>query len=332
MFSTLLPKPKHEPVSGEKDLPTVPVSRPKTSLPLNRIRGNDRAVTKETGPHELRISKFYLNEDGTLNYSKTIALAGMSSSESAQTSIEDTIPLKQRYPGLKHYFPRYDLETCPNDSLQKCYEETKAVIDGLLQRGDPSGASENPKEVEYVKYVPATALNGSGNEEDERGRERYLEIRDLKEDPLLPSKFKLRKNRHRTPSPPAPILKNPTTEKLSKEERKKWDIPAAVSNWKNNQGFTISLDKRTMANNPSSGPADFNIEGFSKLSSSLEEADRKAREEITIRNKMLQDIAIREQQEKDRRLKEIAELTRNERSKSKRRREPASTSHKRTKH
>lgn len=332
MFSTLLPKPKHEPASSEKDLLTVSALQPKTSLPLTRIKGNDRIVTKETGPNDLRISKFYLNEDGTLNYSKTIALGSMRSSESAQTSIEDTIPLKQRYPGLKHYFPRYDLKTCPNDSLQKCYEETKAVIDGILHRGDSSRVDENSKEVEYVKYVPATVLNGSGNEDDERGRERYLEIRDLKEDPLLPSKFKLRKNRHRTPSPPAPILKKSSIEKLSKEERKKWDIPAAVSNWKNNQGFTISLDKRTMANNPSSGPADFNIEGFGKLSSSLEEADRKAREEITIRNKMLQDIAIREQQEKDRRLKEIAELTRNERSRSKRRQEPSSTNHKRTKH
>lgn len=43
-----------------------------------------------------------------------------------------------------------------------------------------------------------------------------------------------------------PILHAPL-EKLSKEEREAWNIPACISSWKNTGGCIILLDKRLVA-------------------------------------------------------------------------------------
>lgn len=47
-------------------------------------------------------------------------------------------------------------------------------------------------------------------------------------------------------SPPTTILHSPSR-KLSVEEREAWKIPPSISNWKNNKGYIIPLDKRLAA-------------------------------------------------------------------------------------
>ncbi|ANQ08348.1 Uncharacterized protein PCOAH_00026420 [Plasmodium coatneyi] len=49
-------------------------------------------------------------------------------------------------------------------------------------------------------------------------------------------------------SPDYPLLRSPTR-KINKEEEENWKIPPCVSNWKNNKGYNIPLDKRNKSDN-----------------------------------------------------------------------------------
>lgn len=316
MFSSLLPAPKYATYDSSTKISLKTEQKSKSTLP--RLVGN--VVTSKTitniQPTSNAILNVQVNSDGSLNYSSTIALASSLSSRRVQASYEDTIPLKVKYPNLKHHFPRYDLETCPDDSLVNCLNETRAVIDKLIDQknGIDPEAKSKANETSFVKYTPNSLTDDS--------KERVIQIKNYQEDPMLPPKFKLRKNRHREPSPPPPILKNTssTDNKLTKEDREKWNIPAAISNWKNNQGFTISLDKRMLAaNGGSETTAPINLEKFGKLSDALEKADKEAREDIKIRNEILRERALKEQQEKEIKLKELAEISRLGRSSTRKR-------------
>ncbi|KAK6458170.1 component of the spliceosome [Scheffersomyces xylosifermentans] len=333
MFSSLLPKPKYAPYkppssivpssSGAKSRQFVSISSLASTLPSSQ-------TSAIANPHKsaTTLSTIIVDAEGNIEYDLTIASAASNGTRKVQASYEDTIPLKKLIPNLKHHFPRYDLETCPDDSLKECVEETRDVVSAIIN--SKLGIDENKKssDVTYVKYKTNSVIDNEDGieEEDGRGRERIIQIRNYQEDPMLPPKFKLRKNRHKNPSPPPPILKDTSSSqaKLTKEDREKWRIPAAVSNWKNNQGFTISLDKRMKAANGGEDgkAADVNIEKFGNLSSALEDADKQARDDIKLRNEMLRELAIKEKKEKEERLRDLAELTRNERFNSKKRSKP----------
>lgn len=314
MFSSLLPRPKHSDYRPSIFLAQETNGQKQTQALRTLVAPGLDQETVISNPSDLAgtISKLHLNPDGTLNYNLTIASAANGGSRKVQASYEDTIPLKKRFPNLKHHFPRYNLKTCPDDSLKTCVRETKDVINGLINAKLHGTTETKVNDSQIVNYQSSSVLN------DNEDRGRVILIRSYEEDPMLPPKFKLRKNRHKDPSPPPPILKNTTAndKKLTKEERAAWNIPSAISNWKNNQGFTIALDKRMMAANGGSelqGP-EVNIEKFGDLSSALETAERDARDELKIRNEKLKELAIKEKQEQQLKLRELAELTRAERA------------------
>jgi len=291
MFQSL-PRPKHSDAR-----PTFSFSQQKSTKPKH-IPQSTTVVKKSSNDIDLHV-----NPDGTLDYSLTIASL---SNKNVQASHQDTIPLKKKYPNLRHYFPRYTLETCPDDSLRKVVNETRLVIEKLLGNHEVETNDTN-----YITYNSSNVVNNDDTE-------RVIQIHTVKEDPLLPPKFKLRKNRHENLPPPAPIIKDTSLEsKLTKEDKEKWNIPAAISNWKNNQGFTIALDKRVLAANGGNATStpEINLEGFSDLSKALESADKQARQDIKLRNEALKIKAARELQEKEEQLRQLAELARKDRDK-----------------
>lgn len=310
MFSASLPKPKHTAIDS------IRVVLPKkldnqSILPRNLLDSNDpqanlpKSVKADT---QNAVLQLVFNPDGSIDYPKTLTLAS-GVDTSVQATYEDTIPLKIRYPRLKHHFPAYTLETCPDDSLQRCVAETKEVIMNLLAK--VSGVEEKVGDVTMQQYA-SSGLKA--------GETKHIHITNLKEDPMLPPKHKLRNNRESQAAPPPPVLKAQSAEKITKDIKDKWHIPSSVSNWKNNQGFTISLDKRVNAASGGAqlGSVDFNFENFSRLSLALENADSKARKELeekhAIRRQMLQQentegdsSRVRELLEKARQRKRIDE-------------------------
>lgn len=284
MFSSLLPRPRHTPYVAAPALllrTLIPVGQPL----ILTVPGNNGA--------QIRVSR-----NGVLTADQTPS----PDAPPHQPSIDETIPLKKRIPHLKHHFPRYSLDLCPDDSLAECVRQTKSVLDSLLN------STPTQTELAIVNHVSSSLVANNQHPPQTRA----IQIKQHILDPLIPSRFKLRKNRHRPPSPPPPVLKSDTATaaaaNLTSQERALWKIPSAISNWKNNQGFIISLDKRVMAaqgGTQSEAPA-VNTAKFSDLSLALSAADQQARIDIARRNKQKADEALHLRQESQQALRQLA--------------------------
>ena len=111
---------------------------------------------------------------------------------------------------------------------------------------------------------------------------------------------------------PVPVLHAPP-EKLSKEERAAWNIPACISNWKNTRGYTIPLDKRLAADGRGLRDDLTVNSNFAVLSESLYVAERQAREEVRTRAGVQKRLVMREREEREEELRELANKARAER-------------------
>ena len=212
----------------------------------------------------------------------------------APSKYDTTIPLKKRYPNLVHNFPKPELD-------ENVILETKKIIDSILNPSD-----EPTNDINYIKYENP---NPNSNQEQQQQQQlllllKIIQIKQFQEDPMLPPKFKLRKNRHERIIEDVTFVKDLKTKKLTKEDREFWNIPAAVSNWKNSQGFTIGLDKRMIGREHI--PIEMNIEKFNDLSTALSDADLQAREDLKQRNEIRQQKQLQEKRLRDEKIKEIA--------------------------
>merc|ERR1719311_582198 len=132
------------------------------------------------------------------------------------------------------------------------------------------------------------------------------------QDPFMPPKFKHKKVPRGPPSPPAPIHHSPA-KKLTAQDQKDWKIPPSISNWKNVKGFTIPLDKRLAADGRNLQDVAVN-DKFAALSEDLYLAERKAREEIKIRNDMMRQKKVREEEVREQQLRDLAAQARQTRA------------------
>ncbi|KAI5963096.1 PRP45 [Candida pseudojiufengensis] len=204
---------------------------------------------------------------------------------STQNSLDSTIPLKQKYPNLVHNFP------IPPKS-QQLIDETKTVLTNLLN--SKLGITTNSNEPEIIQ----TSASSSSQPQ-------IIQISTFEQDPMLPPKHKLRKNRHeKIEIDQEPILKK--QHNVTKEERIKWNIPAAVSNWKNNNGYTIDLKKRMTSSNPATTETEINLKKFSDLNSALDQADAQVRKQLTEKAERQKALELEESKKREDRIRAIA--------------------------
>jgi SNW domain-containing protein 1 len=131
-------------------------------------------------------------------------------------------------------------------------------------------------------------------------------------DPMEPPKHKHKKIPRGSGSPPVPVLHSPPR-KLTVEDQQAWKIPPCVSNWKNARGYTIPLDKRLAADGRGLQETTINNK-FATLTESLYIAERKASEELKIRNQIRKKMSMKEKEDKEAELREMANRARLERS------------------
>ena len=131
-------------------------------------------------------------------------------------------------------------------------------------------------------------------------------------DPMEPPKHKHQKVARTGNSPPVPVLHSPPR-KLTVEDQQAWKIPPCISNWKNARGFIIPLDKRLAADGRGLQEVTINNK-FATLSETLYIAERKAVQDLNIRNDLRKNIALREKEEREQNLREMANRARLERS------------------
>ena len=199
-------------------------------------------------------------------------------------------------------------------------ERTQRALSALLSAkvssdkptGDAITAAQNTASAhdrtQFIQYTPNQAAPGY----NPNAAQRVIRMVPLQTDPMMPPKHMARKAPRGPAEDPVPVLHAPP-EKLSKEEREAWNIPACISNWKNTRGYTIPLDKRLAADGRGLREDATVNSNFAVLSESLYVAERQAREEVRTRAAVQKRLVMKEREEREEELRELANKARLER-------------------
>jgi len=184
------------------------------------------------------------------------------------------------------------------------------VVSGKITGEKATNVSEKAQggSATFIKYTPSQ--NGTGiNSGIEH---RIIRLTEMPIDPLEPPKFKIKKAPKGPPSPPATVMHSPPR-KLTAKDQQDWKIPPCISNWKNNKGYTIPLDKRLAADGRGLQEVVIN-DNFAKLSESLYIAERNAREEVAKRAEVEKRLKLKEKEKKEEMLRKLAQEARLQRT------------------
>jgi len=206
-----------------------------------------------------------------------------------------------------------DLQRPDDDAIKDATEKTRAALEKLtsskISAAMPVRAAEKQAPAQFIRYTPAQ----QGEQYNSGASQRVIRMVDVQKDPMSPPRFKINKKIPRgPPSPPAPVMHSPTR-KVTVKEQQDWKIPPCISNWKNQKGYTIPLDKRLAADGRGLQQAHIN-ENFPKLAEALYLADRKARESVEARAQLEKKIAAKEKESKEQKLRDLAQKAREERA------------------
>jgi len=226
-------------------------------------------------------------------------------------SSSSTVPMKLDADGKIDYtaiVKRKDEPLPSEEDEEKVAERTRLALEKIVGQkiaaAQPKHVQVNNTDSEYIKYTPAGGAVPA--------KQRIIRMVQVQTDPLEPPKFKHKKAPRGPPSPPVPVVHSPPR-KISLEEQQAWKIPPCISNWKNNKGYTIPLDKRLAADGRGLQQVQIN-DKFATLSQSLYVAEMNAREEVAKRAAINEKIARKEQERKEEMLRRLAEETRAKRT------------------
>ena len=213
-----------------------------------------------------------------------------------------------------------DVSLPTEEEEQEATNQTQLALQKLLQDktalDNPSGSAmvnaETSKNIEdktkFIKYTPRPDAPGY----NPAAAQRVIQMVPAKVDPMMPPKHKHVKAPRGPAEDPVPVLHAPP-QKLTKEERDKWNVPACISNWKNSRGYTIPLDKRLAADGRGLREHTINS-NFATLSESLYVAESQARQEVRMRVQVQKKLSIQEKDRREEELRALAAQARLERS------------------
>ncbi|CDH15034.1 related to Pre-mRNA-processing protein 45 [Zygosaccharomyces bailii ISA1307] len=280
-FTSLLPSPKNSKEDAQR----------KTLLEQRSKDSAVKVLTHQSDEQESETSVFDSVVASNLNF-------------------QDFVPMRQRNFNL-------ELPKPSQEEIENCYHRTKQVFDSILSKStQPATAiSKSTRQVHNSAYDVEVSAAGSQ-------ARKLVRITEHAKDPLQPNVIKAKKVVTPAVEEPATPIFHKTdsaeiNKKLSKEEKDMWKIPPAISSWKNPNGYTIGLEKRLAMDGRYSKEqmqAHEINNGFEKLSTALEIADRKARQELKLRAEAKKQIALDESREKEEKLRLLAQKAREERS------------------
>ncbi|WWC60454.1 pre-mRNA-processing protein 45 [Kwoniella dejecticola CBS 10117] len=247
-----------------------------------------------------------VDQDGLVRYD-AIAQHGRAAGSKVQSSFKDLVPLANRtdFTAEEREMERPDAESV-NDTAERTRLALERITHGKIKAAQPKHVPKANGDASYIRYTPA---NQGG---DGAGKQRIIKMTEVQEDPLEPARFKHKKIPRGPAEPPPPVLQSPPRAATA-QDQKDWMIPPCISNWKNNKGYTVPLDKRLAADGR--GLQDVHInDNFAKFSEALYVADRHAREEVRARSQMQQLLAQKEKAQKEENLRLLAQKAREERS------------------
>ncbi|ORX35257.1 SKIP/SNW domain-domain-containing protein [Kockovaella imperatae] len=246
-----------------------------------------------------------VDQDGTVRYD-AIAQHGRAVGSKVQSSFKDLVPLANRTDVSEK---DRAMERPDEEAVQDTAERTRLALEkithGKIKAAQPKHVPKANTDAQYIRYTPA-------NQDAQGGKQRIIKVTSVQEDPLEPARFKHKKIPRGPAEPPPPVMQSPPRA-VTAQDQKDWMIPPCISNWKNNKGYTIPLDKRLAADGR--GLQDVHInDNFAKFSEALYVADRHAREEVRARAQMQQLLAQKEKAQKEENLRLMAQRAREDRS------------------
>lgn len=249
-----------------------------------------------------------VDSEGNVRYD-VIAHQGQRSGKYIQSQFKDLVPIAHRKDLTDD---QRTMERPSEEEVQATADKTRAALEqlvsGKIKAAQPKHVPDAQGKTTYIRYTPGQQNGGDNG----ALKQRIIKMSEVVEDPMEPPRFKHKKIPRGPPSPPPPVLRSPPR-KATAAEQKEWMIPPCISNWKNNKGFTIPLDKRLAADGR--GLQDVHInDNFAKFSEALFVADRHAREEVRQRALMQQKLAQKEKESKEENLRMLAQRARQERS------------------
>ncbi|KAA8492416.1 SNW/SKI-interacting protein [Porphyridium purpureum] len=194
-------------------------------------------------------------------------------------------------------------------ALQRAMERKRTgALSSVVDGGGSGFGSSAP---EYVQYSAKPGTPGFVPGVSDR---RVVQINSVQADPMEPPRFRHRRAPSCQPGPEEPVLHSPP-QKLTKQDLKQWDVPPSISQWKNQGGFAIALDKRLAANSKNVshtmvGNHEQVSSRFSELAESLLKAEQTARDDIEQRARIQREMESRERERKELELRELAALAR----------------------
>jgi SNW domain-containing protein 1 len=178
--------------------------------------------------------------EGNVRYD-AIALQGHREGRNVQSQFKDLVPLAHRkdLDESEKTMDRPSEEDVAN-TTEKTRLALEKLVSGKIKASQPKHVPDAMGKTSFIRYTPSQQGGEGGI------KQRIIKMAEVVEDPLEPPRFKHKKIPRGPPSPPPPVLRSPPR-KATAQEQKEWMIPPCISNWKNNKGFTIPLDKRLAA-------------------------------------------------------------------------------------
>lgn len=177
-----------------------------------------------------------MDSEGNVRYD-AIAHQGQRHGKLVQSQFKDLVPLAHRKDVSDE---ARSMERPSDEEVQATAERTRAALEkitnGKIKAAQPKNVPDSQGKTSFIRYTPGQQSSGAL-------QQRIIKMTEVVEDPLEPPRFKHKKIPRGPPSPPPPVLRSPPR-KATAQEQKEWMIPPSISNWKNNKGFTIPLDKR----------------------------------------------------------------------------------------
>lgn len=181
-----------------------------------------------------------VDSEGNVRYD-AIAQQGRREGTHVQSQFKDLVPLAHRK-DLDE--AARSLERPSDEEVAETAERTRQALEklitGKIKAAQPKNVSDAQGKTSFIRYTPGHQGGSDGL------KQRIIKMTEVAEDPLEPPRFKHKKIPRGPGSPPPPVMRSPPR-KPSAQEQKEWMIPPCISNWKNNKGYTIPLDKRLAA-------------------------------------------------------------------------------------
>lgn len=181
-----------------------------------------------------------VDSEGNVRYD-AIALQGQREGVHVQSQFKDLVPLAHRKDLSDD---AKAMERPSEDEVMETAEKTRQALEkmvtGKIKTAQPKNVPDGQGKTSFIRYTPGQQGNSTGL------TQRIIKMTEVVEDPMEPPKFKHKKVPRGPGDAEVPVLRSPPR-KATAQEQKEWMIPPCISNWKNNKGFTIPLDKRLAA-------------------------------------------------------------------------------------